>query len=164
LPNKFRRPANHSTEILLADHSLSFWISHFGLPFICGLLLAFVYPMTQLDLTLIAPYYSAEIQDFPLRKHWFMADFMHLTLKYVMIFIALLMLTGVLYSLLKPALKSYRRRLAWIFTGLILSPAVIYIIKRQSNLSCPRDLTIFGGDLPRLELLPAGFLIRYQLE
>jgi membrane-associated PAP2 superfamily phosphatase len=130
--------------------------------------LIFIYPATGLDQILIAPYYDASVNRFPLKHHVFLEEFMHFGLKYCMVAIALTSLSIALQANIRAPFKaSFFARLKNLvinpyflaFIGMVISSSVVSILKNTSIHGCPNDLVMYGGNLPFLNLfeeLPAG--------
>lgn len=140
---------------------------------IIGLLLSayfllFIYPKTGLDQTLIAPYFDAATHSFPLKHQFFLENFMHIGLRYCMIFIAIASLwAGLQASIHEPYRASIfnkfscnpEQQFIWVFAAMLLSTSTVSYLKSISIHGCPSDLTLYGGELPILALferLPAG--------
>lgn len=120
--------------------------------------MVWVYPNTQLDALLIAPYFDPQLSGFPLKRDWFIDTVMHLGLKYIVVAISLIFLSLFLLSFVKKDhewQKTYRRSFIWTFVGMVISTAAISILKHYSNHSCPWDLTMYGGTQPYLDLFEA---------
>ena len=130
--------------------------------------LLFIYPRMGLDQTLIAPYFDTVTRTFPLKHQVFLAQFMHLALKYCMIFIAIASLLAALQANIYAAhrasffefLKALFKNSYFIaFVGMVLSTGAVSILKGSSIHGCPSDLSLYGGHLPLLKLfehLPLG--------
>jgi membrane-associated PAP2 superfamily phosphatase len=131
-------------------------------------LLVFIYPRTGLDQLLIAPYFDTAAQQFTLKHDHFLEQFMHLGLKYCMVAIAI---TSLIIALRAntgaPSRASFFARMQSLlhnpyflaFVGMLVSTTTVSIFKSMSMHGCPSDLTMYGGDLPLLNLfahLPAG--------
>lgn len=122
-----------------------------------------IYPTTGLDQFLIAPYFDAATQSFPLKHQVFLEEFMHLGLKYCMIFVAISTLAlGLAANKIAPLRASigiYKKQFFWVFVGMVLSTSAVSILKHFSIHGCPNELTMYGGNLPLLKLfehLPIG--------
>jgi membrane-associated PAP2 superfamily phosphatase len=134
---------------------------------IVGLLLSayfllFIYPKTGLDRTLIAQYFDVATQSFPLKHQFFLEKFMHLGLKYCMIFVAISSLLAGLQtnihapsgaSIFKSFIGNHQKNFIWAFIGMVLSTSLVSLLKGVSVYGCPNDLAIYGGHLPLLNLL-----------
>jgi membrane-associated PAP2 superfamily phosphatase len=130
--------------------------------------LLFIYPKTDLDQTLITPYFDVATHSFPLKHQFFLDKFMHSGLKYWMILIAIAaFLAGLQPNTHKPysanffhkVIASHQKNFMWGFIGMLASTSTISFLKSISMHGCPHDLTLFGGQLPLLDLfaqLPAG--------
>ncbi len=119
----------------------------------------FIYPLTNWDAWLIAPYYDAQQLNFPLKRDWFVETVIHLWFKYAVIAISLIFLSLFLLSFAKinnrPWIKKYRRTFIWTFVSMVISTAAISVLKHMSNHSCPWDLSLYGGTQPLLDLFEA---------
>ncbi len=130
--------------------------------------LIYIYPTTGLDKILIAPFYDVSVHRFPLKHQVFLEEFMHLGLKYCMVAIAMTVLAIALranaYLPFKASLFSRLKNLVTnpyflVFIGMVISSSVVSIFKNMSIHGCPKDLLVYGGNLPFLNLfeqLPAG--------
>ena len=148
----------------------SFWLPHVALPVIAGLLLAFIYPHTNLDAWLIQPFYDTHALVFPLKNDGFLESVMHKGLRNLMIVVSLMMLGfwifglkiwGVVFKSQNGShwYKVYHRQFLWIFIAMVISSSAISVLKRLSMHSCPWDLLAYGGTQPWIPLfshLPAA--------
>ncbi len=145
---------------------------------IVGLLLStyfllFIYPKTGLDTYLIAPYFDAATHSFPLKHQVFLEQFMHTGLKYCMIFVAIASLLAGLkptiiqtnghaasrVTILNKFIGNHQKQFIWAFIGMAVSTSAVSFFKSISMHGCPKDLIMYGGNLPLLGLfehLPAG--------
>lgn len=112
-----------------------------------------VYPMTGFDQQLIAPFYDVTLQGFPLQNHWFFETLMHEWLKYLIIVIAIMLLVLAITSFFIPKLAFLKRQSVWAFSGMLFSTSLISFIKSQSIHACPKNLSMYGGNQPYIELL-----------
>ena len=130
--------------------------------------LLFIYPKTGLDQTLIAPYYDAATNSFPLKHQVFLEQFMHTGLKYCMVFVAISsLLAGLRGNIHAASRASFFARIKLLFKnpyfmafiGMLVSTSVVSFLKSISMHGCPKDLIQYGGELPLFALfehLPAG--------
>ena len=130
--------------------------------------LIFVYPITGLDQTLIAPYFDMTEHRFTLKHDHFLEQFMHLGLKYCMVAIALTSLMIALranigepsrVSLFIRFINFVKNPYFLAFFGMAISTTTISIFKSMSVHGCPSNLSLYGGNLPLFSLfahLPAG--------
>lgn len=126
-----------------------------------ALVLATLYPVTNLDQVLIKPYFDVATQHFSLKHHYFLEDVMHLWLRNLLILIAILtLILGLLanrVSLLRH--RFYQQSLLTVFIAMVCSTTVVAALKSVSIHACPNDLSLYGGHLPLLGLfddLPRG--------
>lgn len=130
---------------------------------LAAIALGVLFHVTRLDLRLAAPYYDPVNHTFPWRYAWISKYFIHRYLKYALLGLGI----GVWLVALKqwrwPAttgfFASHRRRwwvVAWSF---VLVPLVIGVLRRESAMHCPWEITDFGGYAPYFDLFspaPAG--------
>lgn len=133
--------------------SRSWYATQALLLLVSGGLLLWVFETTNLDLQLALPFYSAELGDFPLRRHWFLDFVMHhgmKTVSYILVAAALFF-----------CYLGYRGELAWLprrnallaGAGMLLIPLGTVVLKSLTNRHCPWDIVDFGGFAPYVGLL-----------
>jgi membrane-associated PAP2 superfamily phosphatase len=130
--------------------------------------LLFIYPKTGLDQTLIAPYFDAATNSFPLKNQVFLEQFMHTGLKYCMVLVAISsLLAGLQANIHAASRASFFARINLLFKnpyflafiGMVVSTSAVSFLKSISMHGCPKDLIMYGGKLPLFALfehLPAG--------
>jgi membrane-associated PAP2 superfamily phosphatase len=124
--------------------------------------LAWIGRYTMLDLYLADVMFDFDAMGFPWRDHWFFAQFMHHTMKALMVGVGLVPATALLFdSLTGHALLEKRTRsiLLVVAGAAILIPLAISIVKSASIHHCPWNLARYGGFAPYLRLfdsLPPG--------
>jgi membrane-associated PAP2 superfamily phosphatase len=133
-------------------------------------MLAFVYPCTGLDASLIHPFYDAHALMFPLKNDSFLENVMHKGLRNLMIVISLMVLGLWIFGLKiwcsvsknlndSQWLKVYHRQFLWIFIAMVISTSTISVLKHLSIHSCPWDIKAYGGTelwIPLFGNLPTG--------
>ncbi|MDP3308877.1 phosphatase PAP2 family protein [Methylotenera sp.] len=141
----------------------SFYQQHIVGLLLSAIILAVIYPKTGLDQFLIAPYFDAATQSFPLKHQVFLEMVMHSGLKYCIVFVAVstlaLGLAGNKIAPFRASIGLYKKQFIWVFIGMALSSSAVSILKGFSIHGCPNNLTIYGGNLPLLKLfenLPKG--------
>lgn len=128
------------------------------LPVILLGFMVLVYPHTDVDASLIAPFYDGSHLTFPLKNNWFIETVMHLWLKYLVIAISLVFLALFFLGFVKNKavwIKKHQRAFIWTFVSMVACTTIISILKHMSNHSCPWDLTLYGGVQPHLGLFDA---------
>jgi membrane-associated PAP2 superfamily phosphatase len=141
------------------SHSVRFYSLHLLLPLLLGAVLLWLYPLTNLDLALIQPYYNSIARNFFLKDNLILDGVMHTGLKSALWLIPIALVAILIWSYTNLELKIHRRRIVWLLVGLAISPLIVQALKRNSIHACPWDLQIFGGYAPLLPLfghLPAG--------
>ncbi len=155
-------------KVITVHQSKRFYCQQIALLALFALFLVFIYPKTGLDQTLIAPYFNVVLHRFMLKHHVFLEQYMHTHLKALITLIAIsALLLGLKVSIYKTTGVSFLTRLQLLYTnayffafiGMVVSTSVVSILKSISIHGCPKDLTMYGGSLPLLDLfarLPSG--------
>jgi len=123
-----------------------FWLTHFALPL---LLTAGLYAWAQFsdfDLQLSHLLFSAGGGQFI--DNWFLTDVMHEGVRKVGYTLAYSLLLAMLASLFWPRLKPARMTLIFVVLSITLGSTLVVHLKHVTNVYCPYDLIIFGGDKP----------------
>jgi membrane-associated PAP2 superfamily phosphatase len=111
---------------------------------------------TNVDLIIEDYYYDEALRIFPWKDTWFAKDFMHGSVKNVIIKSGYLLILVVLLDFLFPFKKInpfVRLRLRFVAMASLLVPFVIRGIKQFSVLHCPWSIDRYGGNAPFLRLL-----------
>lgn len=116
-------------------------------------LLLLVFENSDLDLILARPFFDPQLNDFPLRLHWFFNPVFYYGFKFAA-------LAGGALALAVCAVGCCGRlpwlpkRNAWLaLLGLILIPSAVALLKLNTNRHCPWDIAEFGGFAPYMGLL-----------
>jgi membrane-associated PAP2 superfamily phosphatase len=125
--------------------------------------LGVVFHLTRLDLQLAAPYYDAVNHAFPWRYAWVSKYLVHRYLKYALLLLGVAVWAVALTRWRWPArsgfLATHRRRWWTVALSSVLVPTVVALLRRDSAMHCPWDVTSFGGYAPYFDLfspVPAG--------
>lgn len=117
---------------------------------------------TNADLYLADLMFDAGLGEFPLRDVWFFDEFMHHTMKALMIGVGLAPAAALLADALRGGRlleARTRRALAVVVGSAVLVPLAISSMKALSIHHCPWSLSRYGGFAPYLRIfdsLPAG--------
>ena len=132
-----------------------FLLAHLGpVPIlIVGLLLM---DRTGLDRFVSDQFFDAATRSFPLRHDFLLDVVMYHWAKYLVVFVALLVATAFLLSLIARGLQPWRRVLMFLTLAFGLAPAVVVILKYAIDRCCPWDLAIYGGFAPYLSLFQSA--------
>lgn len=136
-----------------------FWLVHIVLSLFFILLMLLLYPHTHLDTRIADLFYDAQLHRFTLKNDPFLAVWMHVRLKWLMVVIAVASLVLALLGYKLSSLQEYRKSLLWVFAGMLVSTMAVSIFKHYSVHGCPWDIALYGGTLPLLDLFtapPAG--------
>lgn len=130
----------------MSRRTLALW--HLGAPLLLAPLIWWLFRTVDIDRALIAMYYDAGSHAFPLRDDAFVAGFMHGGLRMIVIGVGIAIAGAFLASYTVPQLAPHRRRLLWLFAGMVGASLLVSIIKQNSALHCPWDLAEYGGYAP----------------
>lgn len=117
---------------------------------------------TNVDLMIEDFYYDETLKVFPWKNTWFAKDFMHGSVKNVIIQSGYLLIIVVIMDVVfrfRKIRPFVRVRLRFLALASVLVPTAIRAIKQYSMLHCPWTVDRYGGPVPFLRLLdqiPAG--------
>ncbi|MBO2662802.1 phosphatase PAP2 family protein [Shewanella algae] len=139
----------------IASHPLSFqhWFKHhLLLPLSVGLGLLILLHITNADLLLAQWMLAFEGTDtaWPWR-HAFVADkLLHTGGRDLVVLAAVVLLSTLVLSSFKASMKRWRRPLLMLFISALATVLLVRIGKSMTNVACPWDLSLFGGQQPYL--------------
>lgn len=139
----------------IASHPLSFqhWFKHhLLLPLSVGLGLLILLHITNADLLLAQWMLAFEGTDtaWPWR-HAFVTDkLLHTGGRDLVVLAAVVLLSSLVLSSFKASMKRWRRPLLMLFTSALATVLLVRIGKSITNVACPWDLSLFGGQKPYL--------------
>jgi membrane-associated PAP2 superfamily phosphatase len=125
-----------------ASRPISFgWLA--GLPALLMLFLLVV-DLREIDFALARPFYESG-EGFIWRYSYFFEQIMHTRARQVVIFGALIILLAWVASSRDWALSGWRRELTYSVLAIVLSAAVVPLLKALTDVHCPWSLSEFGG-------------------
>lgn len=131
----------------------TFYWSHLRAPLVAFLLLATLLATTPLDLTIVHALYFDEAQSRWIgATNWWTNEFIHRGGTWLMRSIALASLALWAATWWRPRLHELRRPALYFFVSIVVSVALVGLLKTLTNVDCPRDLTEFGGLFPFIHL------------
>lgn len=111
---------------------------------------------TDIDVDIAELSFDAVRGQFPLRDAWFAKQFFHTYVKVVVMTLGMVFFVCAVYDLLRPA-TAWTRETGWrirtVAACALLIPVTIGLLKQNSRLHCPWDISIFGGSEPYFRLL-----------
>lgn len=115
----------------------------------------------HLDARLTNYYYDTVSQSFLLaaQHHWFFVTLLHDDIKKFELLLFSPVLVRFFYLLAKRRFADLKSS-GYLLLGILLSLGVVSLIRSQSPVACPWDLTIYGGDQPLVE--PWAFFQGYS--
>jgi membrane-associated PAP2 superfamily phosphatase len=119
---------------------------HGALPLLLTVLLYLWSRYTDFDMDMSRLLFTAGGNHFP--ESWFLTNVMHESVRAVGYTLAYVLLAATLVSLLWPRLKRARMPLIFLVVCVALGSSSVVEVKRITNVYCPSELTIFGGDKP----------------
>lgn len=129
-----------SIVLLLSLAALLFWLGRF----------------TNVDLYLADLMFDFSINEFPGRNDWFFDDFMHHTMKALMLGAALVPVVTLIADRVSGQMllhDTMRRKLVVVIASAIVVPLAISTMKTFSIHHCPWSLSRYGGFAPYLRIL-----------
>ncbi|MCG9721231.1 phosphatase PAP2 family protein [Shewanella sp. Isolate7] len=139
--------------------SPAFWRHHLMLPAICFLLAVSFIELFHLDIALGQWLFRLEdgVDGWPLRNAWLTEKLIHVGGRNLVILLGVIVLSLLGLSYKKPALKAYRRGLAFLFMSVLTSVILVRLGKSWVHLDCPWHLKIFGGSADYFSLFSGQF-------
>lgn len=130
-----------------------FFLTHALLPALLFALLASLLESTSIDVWLASHFYDAAAGQWPHKNSWWASQLIHEYGRRLIVIFFLAALTVLLLSYWRSAMARYRRPAAYMALVLLLAPGLISAGKHLSNVDCPWDLDLYGGDRPHVRLL-----------
>lgn len=119
------------------------------LPLLFGIVVLTVINQFNLDIVFAKWLFSLEgDQDWTLRHNPFFEHVLHNGGRHVITFMALVLLLSALLSSFVPKLRQYRRSLLMLILSVASTILLVRYGKAITNVSCPWDVALFGGDKP----------------
>lgn len=149
-------------------HSISInlkWFikTHFIIPFSLFALVFIGLESSSLDLTISEHFYNATLHQWLYKDAWLTQTVLHKGGQAFSKLMGAVVLLFLLFSLpAKSPLHQYRKPLLFLFVAAISGPIIIAILKSNTHVYCPWDLTFFGGDKPYIRLfdvVPIGLKV-----
>ena len=112
-----------------------------------ALLLIFVYPHWGFDAAVMAHYYDAGINGFPLRDNPILAGMLHDKLRIVLWIMPIATLVALVRSAKKNGWSLATRRWTWLFVAQIIAPLTVSLLKQHTTPICPWHMLEYGGKL-----------------
>ena len=142
----------HKKISLQPSESNKFWLSHAAPALIFALLMSYVYPHMHWDTRLTNLFYDAQLQKFPLKQNSLLSLWLHVGLKWMIVWVALTCLALALASIKWAQLRADRTSYLWVFVAMLVSTSVVATLKHYSQHACPWDINLYGGNLPLFDL------------
>ncbi len=114
--------------------------SHLIVPLLAGILLFLFDNYSDMDHTISRLFFDESQSGFPLRHNFILQKLLHDWLKDVLVVLALGLLPAAFF-----VQGRNRRALLFAFGTMVVASTLIAVVKKSSSVSCPFDLTMFGG-------------------
>lgn len=132
---------------------LRFWWSHACTPLCVFAVLATVLCLTWTDVAIArAFFFDAEQGRWLGAGNWWVDFFLHTGGRWAVRFLVLTSACFWIASGIDPCLRATRRPAAYFAASVLLSVAVVGLLKTLTNVDCPWDLEVFGGRYPLIRL------------
>lgn len=130
--------------------SKDWWLSHFFLPLGLGLLLLSLLTWLETDLWLSGWLFKLEggVSSWPLRYWWLTENVLHTGGRDMVVLASAVLIGLLIASLVHPRFKPYRRGFLYLLASVATSVVLVRVGKSITQVNCPWDLQIFGGQFP----------------
>jgi len=108
-----------------------------------------------LDLIVMDALYRAGGDTYGLRDTWWTKNLLHDSAQVIAKAIAVAAALVSLFGNWLPGLRPFRRVACYLFLMIVLSSLIVAIGKSTTNISCPWDLSRYGGERPYVHLFEA---------
>jgi membrane-associated PAP2 superfamily phosphatase len=123
-----------------------FWLTHGALPLLATILLYAWSRFSDFDLRISQWLFAAGDGHF--FDNWFLTDVMHEGVRAIGYTLAYALLLAMLTSFFWPRLKPARIPLVFLVISIALGSSLVVKLKSLTNVYCPSNLLLFGGDMP----------------
>jgi membrane-associated PAP2 superfamily phosphatase len=132
---------------------LRFWWSHLQVPLVLFVLLATVFAVTPLDVTIArAIFFDAANAQWIGAGSWTVNELLHTGGRWAIRVLLALVLAFWIATWVERDWRELRRPAAFFMIAALLSIGVVGLLKTLTNVDCPWDLAAFGGRFPYVEL------------
>lgn len=133
--------------------SFRFWWAHLRAPLAVFIVLAAVFEVTPLDLTIArAAFFDAAHSQWIGAGNWMINEVLHTGGRWSIRVLLALVLVFWIATWFQPRWRAQRRPAAYFLIAALLSMGVVGLLKILTNVDCPWDLAPFGGRFPYVEL------------
>lgn len=138
---------------LIEKFSVSrFWILHAVLPALLFAFAAALFEVTTIDFILANSFYDFTAQQWPHRDSWWSSQLIHVYGRRMITALFMISLGMLIGSYLQQGMKQYRRPTAYMVLVLMIASGIVSIGKHLSNVDCPWNLDLYGGERPYIKL------------
>jgi membrane-associated PAP2 superfamily phosphatase len=129
------------------------WLQHAWIPVLLFTGVAGLFAAARLDVAIArALFFDASGPGWIGAHSWFVNEFVHTGGRWLVRGIALLALATCIASFWIEPLRDLRRPAAYFTSAIVLTVAVVGLLKVVTNVDCPWDLDAFGGRFPFVAL------------
>jgi membrane-associated PAP2 superfamily phosphatase len=133
--------------------SVRFWWSHLQVPLALFLVLAAVFAMTPLDVTIArAVFFDTAHAQWIGAHDWIINELVHTGGRWIIRVLVALALALWIATYVRQEWRAVRRPAAYFTISAVLSIGIVGLLKTVTNVDCPWDLSLFGGRFPYVEL------------
>ncbi len=129
-----------------------FWTTHALFPALLFVIAVIIFEFTAIDVSLANHFYDFTTQQWPHKNSGWASQLIHEYGRRMIVALFLINLVALLLTWLRSGMKPYRRPAAYMALVLIFAPLIVSSGKHISNVDCPWDLNIYGGDRPHILL------------
>jgi membrane-associated PAP2 superfamily phosphatase len=124
-------------------------------------ILAIIFEYFQFDIPIAKFWFELEggLTQWSLRHSWVLDNVLHVGGRHLVILISAIVLGSMVLSFWKSSLQPFKKSLVLLFLSVLSTVLLVRLGKDLSHVSCPWDLSMFGGShdyLPTFAKLPIG--------
>lgn len=129
-------------------NSRYFWHIHLTTPLIALIALSIILEASGADIRLADKIYAWEGGSWALKNAWITKTVIHQTGRNLSLFLALIVIAGLITTFISTKVRKYRRELVYLLCAAGGSSILISLLKEITHVSCPWDFDRYGGEIP----------------
>ncbi|MCE9687111.1 phosphatase PAP2 family protein [Shewanella sp. AS16] len=148
MENVYPKPAMWQKNVSFSCECQPSWFAfHLGLPLMVFLLLLAWLEVFGLDMALSQWLFRLEggVAHWPLRNVWWTDTLIHTGGRNLVILLGVTVIASLIGSYFSATMRPFRRGLWYLLASVVTTLVLVRIGKNLSHISCPWDLTDFGG-------------------
>jgi membrane-associated PAP2 superfamily phosphatase len=129
------------------------WWRELRIPLALFLLLAPIFAFTMADVSIArALFFDASSSQWIGGESWWINEFLHTGGRWAIRLVAVLTLVFLIVASVDRRLQEWRRPAGYFLLAMVLTIGIVGLLKTITNIDCPVDLQLFGGQFPYVHL------------